>query len=69
MWTCPKYEYYSSRAGHIKVDRKWELIFAEYLDELGVRWERNKPRFPYINLKIENLPIVQFFLYTTGTSI
>jgi len=64
MRTCPKYEYYSSRAGHIKVDRKWELIFAEYLDELGVRWERNKPRFPYINLKNrESTYCPVFFVY------
>ena len=44
-----KYDYISPIAGKIKVDGTWELKAARYLDNLGVKWIRNKKRFPYKN--------------------
>lgn len=46
---CKKYDYYSPIAGHIKVDGTWELKAAEYLDSIGVIWNRNRTRFNYTN--------------------
>jgi hypothetical protein len=43
-----KYDYTSLTAGTIKVDGTWELKVCHYLDSLGVKWERNRKRFPYI---------------------
>jgi len=45
-----KYKYHSLVAGEIIVDGTWELSVSKYLDSIGVIWERNKTRFPYINL-------------------
>lgn len=45
---CKKYDYTSPVAGTIKVDGTWELKVAKYLDTLGVKWSRNRKRFPYI---------------------
>lgn len=45
---CKKYEYTSPIAGNIKVDGRWELFTAHYLDSLGVQWSRNRKRFSYI---------------------
>ena len=45
---CKKYDYYSPMAGNIKVDGKWELKVAEYLDSIGVTWKRNTTRFDYL---------------------
>lgn len=45
---CKKYDYISPMAGTIKVDGRWELITAHYLDSIGVQWARNRKRFPYI---------------------
>ena len=50
---CKKINYESPIAGKIKVDGSWELKYAQYLDSIGVIWERNKKRFPYLNLKKE----------------
>jgi len=46
---CEKIEYVSESAGKIKVDGKWELQVAMYLDKIGVNWIRNKKRFKYWN--------------------
>jgi len=46
-----KYDYISPIAGKIKVDGKWELAVAKYLDSLNINWYRNTKRFSYINLK------------------
>jgi len=45
---CVKYDYASPIAGKIKVDGTWELEVAKYFDRLGLTWNRNKKRFPYI---------------------
>ena len=45
---CKKYDYFSPIAGHIKLDGKWELATAKYLDSIGVNWIRNRKRFNYI---------------------
>lgn len=44
---CKKYDYISPIAGKIKVDGTWELKVCIYLDQLKVKWERNKRRFEY----------------------
>lgn len=44
-----KYTYVSEVAGEIKVDGRWELATAKYLDEIKVKWIRNKQRFKYFN--------------------
>ena len=46
-----KYNYKSPIAGSIKVDGRWELAVAKYLDQKKVTWKRNTKRFPYINTK------------------
>jgi hypothetical protein len=46
---CEKINYNSNIAGDIKVDGNWELRVANYLDNLGVKWFRNKKRFDYFN--------------------
>lgn len=46
---CKKLDYISPVAGKIKVDGKWELNTAIYLDSIGVKWIRNKNRFSYYN--------------------
>lgn len=46
---CRKIDYESPVAGKIKVDGNWELRVAKYLDDIGVRWIRNKKRFKYFN--------------------
>ena len=43
-----KYKWESPVAGQISVDGTWELIVCKYLDNLGVQWERNRKRFPYV---------------------
>lgn len=43
-----KYDYFSPIAGKIKVDGTWELIVCKHFDSLGIKWERNRKRFPYI---------------------
>lgn len=43
-----KYDYESPVAGKIKVDGTWELAAARYFDRIGVTWERNRKRFPYV---------------------
>jgi hypothetical protein len=45
---CKKYDYESPVAGKIKVDGTWELKVAKHLDALGIVWQRNKKRFPYV---------------------
>jgi hypothetical protein len=45
-----KIDYESPVAGLVKLDGSWELKVAQYLDNIGVKWERNKKRFPYWNL-------------------
>lgn len=45
---CPKYEYDSPIAGKIFVDGGWELKFCEFADSMGLKWKRNKKRFPYV---------------------
>lgn len=44
---CPKYKYTSPIAGNISVDGSWELLFCRYADAKGLKWKRNKKRFPY----------------------
>jgi hypothetical protein len=44
-----KLDYESHVAGKIKVDGNWELKVAIYLDDIGVKWIRNKKRFDYFN--------------------
>jgi len=44
-----KLDYESNIAGKIKVDGNWELRVAKYLDDIGVKWIRNKERFKYNN--------------------
>lgn len=46
---CKKITYKSSIAGEVKLDGKWELNTAIYLDGLGIKWIRNKKRFVYFN--------------------
>lgn len=46
-----KYIYDSPIAGKIRVDGKWELAVARYLDSKKVKWRRNTKRFKYINKK------------------
>ena len=41
---CKKYDYFSPIAGQIKLDGKWELATAKYLDSIGVNWIRNRKR-------------------------
>jgi hypothetical protein len=48
---CKKIEYCSTIAGIVFLDGSWELLAAKYLDLIGVRWQRNTKRFPYINLE------------------
>lgn len=45
-----KYDYTSHVAGKIKVDGKWEIEAAMFLDSIGVVWKRNTRRFEYTNL-------------------
>ena len=35
----------------VTLDGSWELKVAKYFDNIGIEWERNTKRFPYINLK------------------
>ena len=59
-----KYDYESPIAGKIKVDGTWELEAAKYFDLLGVKWERNRKRFKYINLEgKESTYQPDFFVY------
>lgn len=46
-----KYEYHSDSAGKIRVDGKWELEVAKYLDRMNLKWRRPTERFDYINLE------------------
>ncbi len=49
-----KYKHISPIAGEISVDGTWELAFAKMLDKVNIQWNRNKKRFPYINLDSED---------------
>ena len=46
---CKKIDYHSEIAGDVKLDGGWELSVAKYLDNLNVKWIRNKQRFSYWN--------------------
>lgn len=46
-----KYSYSSPVAGDVKVDGRWELAFAEWLDKEKLVWSRNRRRFPYTTPK------------------
>lgn len=46
---CKKIDYHSNIAGDVKLDGGWELATAKYLDNLNVKWIRNKQRFKYWN--------------------
>jgi DNA-directed RNA polymerase subunit RPC12/RpoP len=46
-----KYKHSSAIAGDISVDGTWELAFAQILDKVNIKWERNRKRFDYINLE------------------
>lgn len=48
---CKKIKYISPIAGEVMLDGTWELAVAQWLDKKGWTWNRNKIRFPYINLK------------------
>ena len=65
---CKKIEYISDIAGIIKVDGSWELKVAQYLDKNNIRWERNKKRFDYINLKNKKSTYCpDFYIYDWNT--
>lgn len=49
-----KYKHISPIAGEVSVDGTWELAFAKMLDKVNIQWNRNKKRFPYINLDSED---------------
>ena len=46
-----KYKHSSPIAGDISVDGTWELAFAQILDKVNIKWERNRKRFNYVNLE------------------
>ena len=48
---CKKIKYTSAIAGEVMLDGTWELAVAQYMDKQGWKWNRNKIRFPYTNLK------------------
>lgn len=48
---APKYKYTKKDGRVVSLDGSWELKVAEYFDNIGIEWERNTKRFPYINLK------------------
>jgi hypothetical protein len=43
-----KIRYTSPIAGDVTLDGSWELRVAKHLDSIGVKWVRNKARFPYV---------------------
>lgn len=44
-----KLKYISPIAGEVFLDGSWEFKVAEYLDNINVKWIRNKKRFDYID--------------------
>jgi hypothetical protein len=68
---CKKIDYHSNIAGDIKVDGKWELNVAIYLDSIGVKWVRNKKRFKYNNTIKECISTYcpDFYVYDWDTYI
>jgi len=48
---CRSYKYTSPIAGKVRLDGKWELAVAKWLDKKKYTWERNKKRFKYVDLK------------------
>ena len=48
---CKKIRYNSPIAGEVLLDGTWELAAAKYMDLQGWKWNRNRVRFPYTNLK------------------
>ena len=48
---APKYKYTKKDGRVVTLDGSWELKVAKYFDNIGIEWERNTKRFPYINLK------------------
>lgn len=69
-----KYDHISPIAGKIKVDGTWELTVAQFMDKVGIQWQRNKKRFNYTHLNGNDatylpdfyLPTINIYLEVKG---
>ncbi len=65
-----KHQWYTSKiAGRVYLDSSYEVFYAKYLDAQGIKWTKNKIKFPYAWENGTKYYIPDFYLKTTDEYI